>query len=130
MSKLHGLGIHQADDRRRVEAHTYGEAGREMLERGRGADQRSFVFGRRPCGEAARGDEMRLELLRSHTLAAGASGFLRRRAEELRELAIEVDELLRYRLPFGRVGVQQRRRAPALQDRGKLPSQVEGVLHE
>ena len=45
------------------------------------------------------------------------------------ELAIEVDQLLGNRLPFGRVGVQQRRRAPALQNRRELPSQVEGVLH-
>ena len=93
------------------------------------ADQRRRVLRRGPRGEAALRDEVRLELLRIHAVAFGAARLLRRRAEHLGELAIEVDELLGDRLPFGRVGVQQRRRARATQNRRKLPSQVEGVLH-
>ena len=112
-----------------MEAHANGEAGREMLERGLAADQRRLVLGRGSRGEAALRDEVRLELLRIHAFAFGASRLLRRSAEHPGKLAIEVDQLLGDRLPFGRVGVQQRRRALALQNRRELPSQVEGVLH-
>ena len=56
-------------------------------------------------------------------------GILRRSAEHLGELAIEVDQLLGDGLAFVRIGVQDLRRAPPAEDRRQLPSQIEAVLH-
>ena len=51
------------------------------------------------------------------------------RAEQFGKLTIEVDQLAGNCVALGRVGVQQCRRALALQDCRELPSQVESVLH-
>ena len=123
MSELHGLRVDKADDGGGVEAHANPKAGREMLECGLGADQRRRVLGCGPRGKATLRDEVRLELLRIHAFAFGASRLLRRGAEHLGKLTIELDQLLGDRLPLRRVGVKQCRRALALNNRRKLPSQ-------
>ena len=105
-----------------------GKAGREMLERGLAANQRRRVPGRGPGGEAGLRDEVQLELCRIHALAFSFPDSFEG-ALNILEIPIEVDQLLGDRPPFGGVGVQERRRAPALQDGSKLPSEVEGVLH-
>ena len=79
---------------------------------------------RGPGGIAAVPDEIALRLGR-----VGRAAFPVRRGEQRGPFAIEVDQFLCNGPPFRRVGVQQRRRAPLLQDGDELPSQIEGILH-
>ena len=65
----------------------------EMLEGRLRADQRRLVLRRGSCGEPALLHEVGLERLRIDAFAFGARRLLRRRAEHLGELAIEVDQL-------------------------------------
>ena len=69
-------------------------------------------------------DEIALRLGR-----VGSATFFMRRGEQRGPFAIEVDQLLGNGPPFRGVGVQQRRRAPLVQDGDELPSQIESVLH-
>ena len=79
---------------------------------------------RRSRGIAAVPDEIVLGFggVRALVVALGGS-------EDLGPFAVEVDQLLRHRLPFRRVAVQEMRRAAPAQDGGELPSEIEGVLH-
>ena len=73
--------------------------------------------------------EILLELLRIHALGIANAVVLRAIAEHLGPLPIEVDQFLGNHLALLGIGTQEFRPALPGQHRGKLPSQVEGVLH-
>src|SRR5207302_6187295 len=75
-------------------------------------------------GIASAPDEIALGLGRVSCRAVPMDG-----GEQLGPFTIELDQFLGNGSPFRGVGMQQGRRAPLAQDRGQLPSEVEGVLH-
>ena len=71
------------------------------------------------------GDEIVLELRRFAVIAGG----IRPLAHDPRPFAVEIDQILRHRLPFGGIAAEQvGRRLPA-QHQSQLPAEVEGIAH-
>ena len=79
---------------------------------------------RGPGGVAPVPDEIALRLGR-----VGLAALVMHGGKHRSKFAIKVDQLLGDRPPFRGIGVQQGRRAAPLQDRNKLPSEIESILH-
>ena len=121
---MNRLGVREPNDWRGVKTRADHETLGEMLMiRFRGEDGRTVV-GRGPRGVAAMPDEIVLGFGCVRALVVALCG-----GEDLGPFAVEVDQLLRNRLPFRRVAVQKLRSAALAQDGSKLPSEIEGVLH-
>ena len=123
VAELHGLGIGDANNWRRVKALADHKAFCQMLVGTPAGQERRTVVRRSSRGVAAVLDEIALGRGR-----VGAMPFMRR-VQHRRPFTIEVDQFLCDGSPFRRVCVQQRSRTSVLQDRHQLPSEIEGVLH-
>src|SRR5690242_15205026 len=102
-----------------MEALANEEAFREMLMRGCAGEDRRWVMRRRARGVAAMPDEI---VLRLHRIGAADFGC---RGQNPGPFTIEIDQLLRHRLPLGRIGMQQAWRALLPQHRSKFPAEIE-----
>ena len=124
VAEMDRLGIRQPDDRRGMKALADDEALGEMLMEALAGEDRRRVVRRRARGVAAVPDEIVLRLRPDRRPRFSLGG-----SENPGPFAIEIDQLLRDRLAFRRIGMQQVRRAALAQDGGELPAEIEGVLH-
>src|ERR1700756_3390323 len=124
MAEVNRLGVREPDDRRGMKAFSDNESFGQMLVRTFAGQDRPTVVRRGSRSIASVPDEIALGLGR----VSPATVFMCR-GEQRGPFAIEVDQFLGNGPPFRGVSVQQRWRAPLVQNGDELPSQIESVLH-
>src|SRR4051794_38682924 len=97
MADLERARVGKADDGRRMKSLSDGQARGQVLPGWNAANDRGVVAGLDPRSKAELLREIALQLRRIDTVAIGVGRVLGRRAEHRRELAIEVDQLVRNR---------------------------------
>ena len=116
VAEMHRLGVGQADDRRRMEAHADRQAlGQMLVRRLAGRWSTAGILVAVPAVIAPVLDEIVLELRRIDAFAVGIGAPFGGALSMLGPLAIEVDQLLGDGLALRRVGMQEvaARTAPA-----------------